>query len=90
MQDLDRGEAESISLALELKADLLLLDEKEGRRAAQRLGLRTLGVVGLLLEAKETGGIEHIRPHLDALRQIAGFYLSESLYQATLDAASES
>ena len=43
MRDLDRGEAESIALSLELKADLILLDEKEGRRAAQRLGLRTLG-----------------------------------------------
>ena len=89
MRDLDRGEAESIALSLELKADLILLDEKEGRRAAQRLGLRTLGVVGLLLEAKALSEIEHIRPHSDALRQAAGFYLSESLYQATLDAAGE-
>lgn len=51
-RDLDRGEAEAIALALEMKADILLIDEKEGRRAAERLGLRVTGVVGLLVEAK--------------------------------------
>ncbi len=43
-RDLDRGEAESIALALELRADLILLDEKEARRAAKRLGLYVVGV----------------------------------------------
>ena len=51
-RDLDRGEAETITLALELGADLVLLDEREGRHAAQRLELRVAGVVGILLEAK--------------------------------------
>jgi uncharacterized protein len=54
-QDLDRGEAESIALALELGADLLLLDEREARHAAQRFELRTIGVIGILLEAKAKG-----------------------------------
>ena len=31
-RDLDRGEAETIALALELGAELVLLDEREGRR----------------------------------------------------------
>ncbi len=88
-RDLDRGEAESIALAVELGADLILLDEKEGRHAAQRLGLDVVGVVGVLLEAKTKGAIDRVRPHLDALRQAAGFYLSESLYQAVLALASE-
>ncbi len=38
-RDLDGGEAETIALALELNADLVLMDEREGRRAAQRLGI---------------------------------------------------
>jgi predicted nucleic acid-binding protein len=42
-QDLDRGEAESIALGLELDADFILLDEKEGRRMAKRLGLKRVG-----------------------------------------------
>src|SRR6266536_3132436 len=46
---LDPGEAEAIALALELSADLILLDERDGRRAAERAGLRVTGVVGVLL-----------------------------------------
>lgn len=89
-RDLDRGEAETIALALELDADLVLLDEKEGRHAAQRLGLRVLGVVGILLGAKANGAIDKMCPHLDALRQTAGFYVSPSLYQYALAQAGES
>jgi len=89
-RDLGLGEAESIALALELGADLVLLDEKEGRRAAKRLGLSVVGVVGILLEAKTKGAVDAIRPHLDALRQTAGFYLSESLYKYALALAGES
>jgi predicted nucleic acid-binding protein len=88
-RDLGRGEAESIALALELNADLILLDEEEGRHAAQRLGLRVMGVVGILLEAKASGAIDRLRPYLDALRQAAGFYLSEPLYQSALMLAGE-
>ena len=89
-RDLDRGEAETIALALELNADLVLLDEREGRHAAQRLELRVTGVVGILLEAKSQGIIGAVLPHLDALRHKAGFYLSEPVYQAALAAAGES
>jgi predicted nucleic acid-binding protein len=88
-RDLDRGEAETIALALDLGADLVLLDEKEGRHAAQRLGLRIVGTVGVLLEAKANGAINTVRPHLDGLRQTAGFYLSPSLYQYALTLAGE-
>ena len=89
-RDLDRGEAETIALALELGADLVLLDEREGRHTAQRLELRVTGVVGLLLEAKARDALPAIRPHLDALRQKAGFYLSEPVYEAALSLAGES
>lgn len=88
-RDLDRGEAEGIALALELKADLILLVEKEGRHAAQQLGLQVVGVIGVLLEAKAKGLLPQVRSQLDALRQLAGFYLSESLYQAAMKLAGE-
>ncbi|MDO9128682.1 MAG: DUF3368 domain-containing protein [Anaerolineales bacterium] len=88
-RDLDKGEAESIALALELGADMILLDEKEGRHAAQRFGLRVVGVVGALLEAKAKGVIDRLQPCLDVLRQTAGFYLSESVYQSALALAGE-
>ena len=88
-RDLDRGEAETIALALELGADMALLDEREGRRVAQRLGLRVVGVVGILLEAKSDGAIAAVRPHLDGLRHSAGFYLDDALYSHVLLLAGE-
>ena len=88
-RDLQQGEAETIALALELEADLVLLDEKEGRRAAQRQGLRVVGVVGLLIEAKSKGYIVEVRPWLDKLRQEAGFYLSDAIYRYAVDLAGE-
>lgn len=89
-RDLDRGEAETIALALELGADLVLLDERDGRYMAQRFGLQVVGVLGILLEAKSKGAVQSIRPYLDALRQQAGFYIQEKLYQQALAWAEES
>lgn len=88
-RDLDRGEAETLALAVELKADLVLLDEQEGRHAASRLGFQCLGVLGILLQAKRLRKIAEIRPHLDALRQQAGFYLGDHLYRDVLEQAGE-
>lgn len=86
---LDAGETEAIGLALELQADLILLDEQDGRRAAQYLGLQTMGVVGLLVRAKQQGFLAQVQPQLDALRQQSGFYLSQSLYDHGLRLADE-
>ncbi len=52
---LDPGEAEAIGLALELRADTILLDEREGRREAAVLGLHFAGTVGVLERAAERG-----------------------------------
>jgi len=80
-RDLDLGEAEGIALAIELNADLILLDEREGRHAAHRLGLRTVGVIGVLLEAKTRHNIPLVQPHLEALRHTAGFFINDDLYE---------
>ena len=88
-QDLDAGEAESIALAVELKADLLLLDEKEGRHHAGRLNVRVMGTVGVLLQAKQNGLLPAVRPALDALRQTASFYLSQAVYAQVLKLTGE-
>ena len=89
LRDLDRGESETLALASEIGAGLVLLDERDGRRVAQRLGLRTIGVLGVLLEAKKRGLLSSIRPQLDALRHDAGFYVSDGVYRSVIDLAEE-
>ena len=58
LADLDRGEHDSILLALELKADLVLMDDREGVEEARRLGLSVTGTLGILDRASERGLIE--------------------------------
>jgi len=69
-------------LALELEASFLLMDEHLGRESATHLGVRCIGLVGVLIEAK--GLIRTIKPLLDLLRTAAGFRIRESLYRRVL------
>lgn len=85
----DAGEAEAIGLAIELDAELLIVDERSARNLAETMGLRVTGVVGVLLESKSRGLLDAIKPTLDALSVNAGFYLSRRFYEATLGAAGE-
>jgi len=83
-QDLDAGESEAIALALEVEAELLLMDERLGRGTARHLGLRYVGLIGVLIEAKRKGLIRAIKPYLDALRDAAGFRVEDALYLRVL------
>jgi predicted nucleic acid-binding protein len=87
--ELDQGEAEAIALAVQEGADLLLLDERRGRGAAFRLGLRVLGTLGVLIDAKRRGYVNEVRPILDGLMAEAGFWVSPQLYARVMDIASE-
>ena len=84
-ENLDLGESEAIALALETRADLLLMDERLGRRTAARLGLKVIGVIGILVEAKHKKFIPAIKPVLDRLRDELGFWLSDELYEQVLE-----
>lgn len=76
---LDRGEREAISLALEVQADRLLIDEKLGRKAAQDRGLRVAGTLGVLLDAA-TAGILDFELAIGRLGQTT-FYLTGKLVE---------
>jgi predicted nucleic acid-binding protein len=86
---LDRGEAEALALATELKADLVLLDERRARKVAAGLGLRYIGVIGVLVEAKSRGHVTKVKPALDALIHEAGFWVSSDLYARVLQSVGE-
>jgi len=86
--DLDPGEAEALVLAEELHADWVLIDEIKARLAAESLGIKYIGTVGLLLLAKQRGYVSAIKPLLDTLRS-RKFYLSDRVYQGVLRQAGE-
>ena len=83
------GEAAAIALATETKPDLLLIDEREGRQAAHRLGIEVKGVLGILLRAKFCGDLSAIRPEIESLETKAGFRIAPSLRQKVLQSAGE-
>lgn len=81
--ELGRGEAAALSLAVSLQADLVLIDERQGRLAARRLGLAIKGTVGVLVAARQKRLVPELRPLLEELiRQ--GARLSPSLKNAAL------
>ncbi len=88
-QYLDAGEAEAIALAVELKADLLLMDERSGRNIAKQLGVTVIGLLGVLLVAKQRGYINAIKPLLQELSTVAGFWIDRELYIIILTSANE-
>jgi hypothetical protein len=87
--EIDEGEAEAIALAIEQKADLLLLDERRGRIVASRLGIPFIGLMGVLIDGKHKGYIPAIKPLLDGLIAEAGFWVSQQLYGRVLTVAGE-
>jgi uncharacterized protein len=78
--DLDPGEAEAIALACELKPAIVLLDETDGRAEARRLGLPTIGTVGILASARKSGRLQKVKPLLDRLMKDFRFRLSREFY----------
>jgi uncharacterized protein len=85
----DQGEAEAIELAKELRAELLLIDERKGRRLATQEGVPIIGLLGVVLLAKRKSLIPSARVLLDALRVEAGVYLSENLVERALASVDE-
>ncbi len=84
MRTLDPGESEAITLAIELQSDYLLIDERLGRRAARQRGVRIIGLLGVLKEAKSKGFVESVKPLLDAMIGSASFWIGEDLYKQFL------
>ncbi len=88
-QELDIGESEAITLAIELKAELILIDERRARKIAEEWNLRYTGILGILIEAKNQGMISAVKPLLDSLIKEAGFWIASSLYKRVLQEVSE-
>ncbi len=84
-----RGEAEALALALQMQPDWLLIDDSDGRKLAKAEGAPVIGLMGVLLLAKQAALIPSVRPIMDALMSKAGFFLANSVRTAVLSAAGE-
>lgn len=74
---LDKGEAAVIQLALERSISVVCIDEWKGRRAASAVGLKVVGVPGLLGRAKSMGLIPMVGPFVEkALRSGIRYIMS--------------
>ena len=75
---LDAGEASCLAAAAATPGTLLLIDERLGRREAQRLDIPHTGTAGILCAAKELGYLAAALPVLSQLTA-AGYFLSDTV-----------
>ncbi|MFN0169964.1 MAG: DUF3368 domain-containing protein [Bryobacteraceae bacterium] len=81
---LDLGERQAIQLAIEMHADVLLIDDRDGRAVAIELGLPVVGTLGVLERASLLGLLPDLPSALARLED-SGFYLSARLRDAVLE-----
>ncbi len=87
-ENLGKGEASSITLALENEGSLLIIDEKKGRKVAETLKIEIIGSLGVLIKAKEKGVIQSVEEILKLIDQ-TDFRISDAIRKAILKVAGE-
>ena len=85
----DAGETTAMLLYKELDADYLLIDDKRGRKVAAINQIKTIGSLGVLLQAKRTGLIASVAPLLAQI-DASPVFISRSLLETVLELAGES
>ncbi len=84
----DPGEAEVIALAQSVADSIVLLDDSQARRVAERFDIPRIGTLGVLRRAKKQGLVTAIRPHIEQLRA-HNIYMSDRLVEAVLQDVGE-
>lgn len=85
---LHHGELEVMVLAKELGIKHVIIDDRSARHFADTMMLKTIGLIGLLVIAKQNNKIEAVRPYMDILLR-SGYRLSVKLYNQILVMAKE-
>lgn len=78
---LGKGETEAIALCLEHNADLLVIDDRKAKKAAQRHDIKCIGTLGLLTLAKEKGFIKELRKYFIQLLENERYFAVPLLNQ---------
>ena len=86
--DLGSGESTVLAWALAHAGTHAVIDDLQGRRCAESLGIPLRGTVGLVLRARRSGAIGSVRHALDRLRS-GGMYLSDRIVAEVLREAGE-
>jgi predicted nucleic acid-binding protein len=78
-----RGERDAISLAQEVRADAILLDEEKARVQALLFGVAVIGTVGVLQRPADSGLISDLKIIHDLLRN-TNFRVSDKILNDSL------
>jgi predicted nucleic acid-binding protein len=83
LANLDPGERDAIMLAIELHADQLIVDDREGRKQAEQRRIPVLGTLGVFKEAA-TLGLLDLRIAVERL-QNSSFYIAPEVPRTLLN-----
>ena len=83
---LGQGESEAISLAMEMQANLVLLDDRKARTQAEFMGLNVSGTIGVLIQACRKGLVRDLEQVLDELK-VKGFRIGDKVYFEALNSS---
>ena len=79
----DPSETETIALAQTVAGSVVLLDDSQARRVAERFNIPRIGTLGILRRAKKRGLIAAILPHIEYLKA-NNIYMADNLVEAVL------
>jgi predicted nucleic acid-binding protein len=79
---LHAGETAAIPLAEMIHADVLLIDERIGRKVAESRGIAVRGTLGVLVQAHQLGALPALRAVLEAVAE--GFRIAPALIREAL------
>ena len=90
-KELGRGEAYAIALSLELKADVLLINDKIARTIAESKGIKTKWSTEILLEAFEKGILKSYQEFNELIDKMIdiGLWMEKTQYNELLEKAKE-
>lgn len=88
MTDIDEGEAEVIVLSEEVKSNLIIMDDRLGRKIAKLRGFNVIGTLRLLVIAKSKGIIPDVESRINKLKE-SGFWIQEDVCNSILKYSGE-